>query len=220
MKDLSGLSIADEDEGWLLLSDEDGGGVPPTLSVQYSRIIVKLQFLPDSAAARALPSGLHVWLRCWLQCCIESCTPRHVYSQCDNPVEFMSLHLCRPPGRTLFLDLKTIDAHTVVEFTAAAAAPSPSPPPPHPINFPVPPPSPPSQAILGEVGRFYVPFMLANARAIERGEGTVDALLDGEKVRWSQPSFKYQVAKSHTEIDKSTNHECMQLNGQTLARLY
>jgi glutathione S-transferase len=80
MKDLSGLSIADEDEGWLVLSDEDGGSLPPTLS-----------------------------------------------------------------------------------------------------------------AILGEVGRFYVPFMLANARAIERGEGTVDALLDGEKVRWTQPSFKYQA---------------------------
>eukprot|EP00947_MAST-08B_sp_MAST-8B-sp1_P003844 g3844.t1 len=62
---------------------------------------------------------------------------------------------------------------------AAAAAP------------PLPPPT--LTAILAEIGRLYVPFLLANAAAIERGDKEFSALLDGGKVPWRQPAFKYQA---------------------------
>jgi hypothetical protein len=48
-------------------------------------------------------------------------------------------------------------------------------------------------AILEEVGRFYSPFLLANAQAIEEGSDTIDTMLDSGKVHWTQPSFKYQA---------------------------
>lgn len=47
--------------------------------------------------------------------------------------------------------------------------------------------------ILLEVGRFYAPFMLANDRAYRAGDKQFSAKLDGGRVSWTQPSFKYQV---------------------------
>ena len=47
------------------------------------------------------------------------------------------------------------------------------------------------RAILGEVGRKYAPFMLANAAALAAGRGEVSVIL-GDGTRWTQPSFKYQ----------------------------
>ncbi len=45
-------------------------------------------------------------------------------------------------------------------------------------------------AILGEVGRVYAPFLLANAEALERGAAQVECEIDGRK--WVQRSFPYQ----------------------------
>lgn len=42
------------------------------------------------------------------------------------------------------------------------------------------------------MGRFYVPFMIANHDAYLRGEKTVSCTLDRGQVQWSQPTFKYQ----------------------------
>lgn len=45
--------------------------------------------------------------------------------------------------------------------------------------------------LLCELGRVYVPFMLGNADAIERGAGQVDCVVDGQ--RWVQQPFAYQA---------------------------
>ncbi|MEZ5557101.1 MAG: glutathione S-transferase family protein [Pseudomonadales bacterium] len=45
-------------------------------------------------------------------------------------------------------------------------------------------------ALLAEIGRTYVPVMLANARALERGLDEVKAQVDGKP--WVQPPFPYQ----------------------------
>ena len=47
------------------------------------------------------------------------------------------------------------------------------------------------RALLAEVGRVYVPFLLGNAAAVGRGEEQVDCVVDGEE--WIQPPFPYQV---------------------------
>ena len=46
------------------------------------------------------------------------------------------------------------------------------------------------RGLLGEIGRFYAPFMLANADAIERGAERVETNIDGR--RWVQKPFPYQ----------------------------
>jgi len=45
------------------------------------------------------------------------------------------------------------------------------------------------RALLGEVGRVYAPFLLANAKALQSGDD-VDAMIDG--ARWTQKPFPYQ----------------------------
>ena len=45
--------------------------------------------------------------------------------------------------------------------------------------------------LLEEIGRVYVPFLLANAKAAESGSPQVEAEIDGRP--WSQPIFPYQV---------------------------
>jgi glutathione S-transferase len=47
------------------------------------------------------------------------------------------------------------------------------------------------RAILGEVGRVYVPFLLGNASAIAAGSKEVDCTVDGKQ--WVQPAFPYQA---------------------------
>ena len=47
------------------------------------------------------------------------------------------------------------------------------------------------QDLLSEIGRTYVPVMLANAAAINEGKSTFEAEVDGE--RWAQPTFPYQA---------------------------
>lgn len=46
-------------------------------------------------------------------------------------------------------------------------------------------------ALLAEAGRVYVPFMLANARALAGGEPRFRCTLDG--AAWQQPAFPYQA---------------------------
>jgi glutathione S-transferase len=46
------------------------------------------------------------------------------------------------------------------------------------------------RALLGEVGRVYVPFVLANAAALDRGALRVECLVDGRP--WTQRPFPYQ----------------------------
>jgi glutathione S-transferase len=46
------------------------------------------------------------------------------------------------------------------------------------------------RGLLAEIGRFYVPFLLANAAALERGAAQVDCQIDGWK--WVQKPFPYQ----------------------------
>ena len=45
-------------------------------------------------------------------------------------------------------------------------------------------------ALLGEVGRVYVPFLIANADALGRGAARVECTIDGH--RWIQQPFPYQ----------------------------
>ena len=45
--------------------------------------------------------------------------------------------------------------------------------------------------LLVEVGRTYVPVMLANSTAINEGESTFETEVDGQ--RWAQPTFPYQA---------------------------
>jgi hypothetical protein len=47
------------------------------------------------------------------------------------------------------------------------------------------------RALLAEVGRLYVPVMLANAQALAAGQGDVHAVVDGQP--WVQQSFAYQA---------------------------
>lgn len=47
------------------------------------------------------------------------------------------------------------------------------------------------RALLGEVGRVYVPFLLANAAALARGDERVECRLDGRP--WVQAPFPYQA---------------------------
>jgi len=47
------------------------------------------------------------------------------------------------------------------------------------------------RALLAEVGRAYVPFLLANAEAIARGAAAVECTIDGKP--WSQDPFPYQA---------------------------
>ena len=47
------------------------------------------------------------------------------------------------------------------------------------------------RALLGEVGRVYTPFLLANARAIEAGAEKVETMIDG--LPWTQKPFPYQA---------------------------
>jgi glutathione S-transferase len=46
------------------------------------------------------------------------------------------------------------------------------------------------RALLAEVGPVYVPFLLANARALERGSDRVECTIDGRP--WAQRPFPYQ----------------------------
>jgi len=50
--------------------------------------------------------------------------------------------------------------------------------------------SPGLRAILAEAGRVYVPFLLANAAALDSGEETVECVIDGRP--WRQSPFPYQ----------------------------
>ena len=45
--------------------------------------------------------------------------------------------------------------------------------------------------LLVEIGRVYVPFLLANAQAVMAGASSFDAVIDGRP--WTQPSFPYQA---------------------------
>lgn len=45
--------------------------------------------------------------------------------------------------------------------------------------------------LLSEIGRTYVPVMLANSKAINSGEQTFETEVDGQ--RWVQPTFPYQA---------------------------
>jgi len=47
------------------------------------------------------------------------------------------------------------------------------------------------RALLAEVGRVYVPFLLANAAAIARGADSVECTIDGKA--WTQKPFPYQA---------------------------
>ena len=51
--------------------------------------------------------------------------------------------------------------------------------------------SPAVRALLAMVGRAYLPFLVANARAVEAGDATVSIEIDGH--RCAQPAFKYQL---------------------------
>ncbi|MEZ5502977.1 MAG: hypothetical protein R3E50_10075 [Halioglobus sp.] len=45
--------------------------------------------------------------------------------------------------------------------------------------------------LLNEIGRVYIPALLANASALAAGEKTWQALIDG--AQWSQQTFPYQA---------------------------
>ena len=47
------------------------------------------------------------------------------------------------------------------------------------------------KAMLTEVGRVYVPFLFANAAAVQAGEDNFTCQIDGRE--WSQPTFAYQA---------------------------
>ena len=47
------------------------------------------------------------------------------------------------------------------------------------------------QPLLTEVGRVYVPFLLANAKAVMGGASSFETTIDGRP--WTQPSFTYQA---------------------------
>jgi len=47
------------------------------------------------------------------------------------------------------------------------------------------------KGLLTEIGRVYIPALLANAKAVEAGEKTWEATIDG--ARWTQQTFPYQA---------------------------
>jgi hypothetical protein len=47
------------------------------------------------------------------------------------------------------------------------------------------------RGLLGEIGRVYVPVLLANERAVARGDALVEAEVDG--LPWQQNPFPYHV---------------------------
>jgi hypothetical protein len=47
------------------------------------------------------------------------------------------------------------------------------------------------RGLLAEIGRVYAPALLANARAVEAGEKSWEAKIDG--ATWSQQTFPYQA---------------------------
>lgn len=49
--------------------------------------------------------------------------------------------------------------------------------------------------LLGEIGRVYAPFLLANAEAGLAGEANFETMIDGRP--WNQPTFPYQVKCLH-----------------------
>jgi glutathione S-transferase len=51
--------------------------------------------------------------------------------------------------------------------------------------------APTLHALLGEVGRVYVPFLVANAAAIQTGAASVEGTIDGRA--WTQKPFPYQA---------------------------
>ena len=61
------------------------------------------------------------------------------------------------------------------------------------------------RALLGEVGHFHAPFLLANADAIERGAERVETEIGGQP--WVQKPFPYQkkcltwLRESHARLD-------------------
>ncbi len=67
--------------------------------------------------------------------------------------------------------------------------------------------SPGLSALLGEAGRVYVPFLLANAAALDRGDETVECEIDGRA--WRQSPFPYQrkclgwLRQSYAELSQS-----------------
>ena len=44
--------------------------------------------------------------------------------------------------------------------------------------------------LLSEIGRVYVPALIANAKALQAGEKEMQTTIDGKP--WKQPSFPYQ----------------------------
>lgn len=46
------------------------------------------------------------------------------------------------------------------------------------------------RSLLHEVGRLYVPLLLANARALQAGQAELQATVDGQP--WAQQAFPYQ----------------------------
>ena len=49
--------------------------------------------------------------------------------------------------------------------------------------------------LLSEIGRTYAPAMIANAKAVMKGEASFDTEIDGRP--WTQPTFKYQAKCLH-----------------------
>ena len=67
--------------------------------------------------------------------------------------------------------------------------------------------------LLAEIGRTYVPVMLANAIAINEGKSTFEADVDGQ--RWAQPTFPYQakclqwIREAYFALDTEDRNEVM-----------
>jgi hypothetical protein len=61
------------------------------------------------------------------------------------------------------------------------------------------------RALLAELGRVYVPFLLANAAALESGAERVECTIDGRE--WVQKPFPYQgkclgwLREAHAKLD-------------------
>jgi len=66
------------------------------------------------------------------------------------------------------------------------------------------------RALLGEVGRVYAPFLLANAEAIARGTARVECSIDGRP--WVQQPFPYQakclgwLREAHSTLAREHRH--------------
>lgn len=74
-------------------------------------------------------------------------------------------------------------------------------------------------ALLSEIGRTYVPVMLANAKAVVEGHDTVEAVVDG--ARWVQTPFPYQaksvgwIRGAFTELDAKDRNLVRAILGST-----